>query len=65
MNEKTNKHTMNYHYIALGLIFGAALGLIVGLLLFDELLLGTFVGAALGLIVGSIVDLQRPKEIPR
>lgn len=44
--------------IGLGLIFGAALGLILGMT-FDKLLFGITIGASLGLILGIIVDSNK------
>jgi uncharacterized membrane protein len=49
-------------YAGLGIPFGAAIGLIFGLLLLDQMIIGVFIGAATGLIVGAIVDAQAGKE---
>lgn len=38
---------------ALGLIFGAAVGLIIGLLAFESLVTGILCGAALGMLAGT------------
>jgi uncharacterized membrane protein len=39
-----------------GLAVGGAIGMIFGLMLFEELALGGAIGAALGLIVGAAID---------
>jgi len=49
-------------YAGLGVSFGAALGLIFGMLLFDQMILGASIGAAAGLIIGAIADAQSRKE---
>jgi len=43
-----------------GIVFGAALGLLFGQLLFDGWWIGPMVGVAAGLIIGAITDLGRP-----
>ena len=48
-------------YAGAGISIGAALGLIFGLLLFDDVIFGPMIGVAAGLIVGAIVDAQRKK----
>ena len=45
-----------------GIPIGAALGLIFGMLLFDNLIFGAGIGAALGLIIGAIIDAQQKKD---
>lgn len=48
----------------LGIVFGAALGLLFGLLMFDNWWLGPMIGVAAGLIIGAVADLQhRPDHI--
>ncbi|MDX5400273.1 MAG: hypothetical protein LPK92_11230 [Actinomycetes bacterium] len=43
-------------YAGLGIVFGAGLGLIAGLLLVDAWWWGMLIGAMLGLVVGAIVE---------
>ena len=64
MEQKSNdKETQsNPNYQGRGMAIGAALGLIVGMLLFDEIALGLVLGVAIGLGIGSIVDMQAKKE---
>ena len=44
------------YYAGSGLAVGAAIGMIFGLMLFEELALGGTIGAALGLMVGAAID---------
>jgi uncharacterized membrane protein len=44
------------YYAGSGLAIGAAIGMIFGLMLFENLALGCAIGAALGLIVGAAID---------
>jgi uncharacterized membrane protein len=48
-----------------GIVFGAALGLLFGQLLFDDWWIGPMIGVAAGLIIGAITDLGRPAGSPR
>ena len=41
--------------IALGPVFGAAFGLLVGLVLFDNIGMGLSIGAGLGLVIGAVI----------
>jgi hypothetical protein len=43
-------------WTGLGVVFGTALGLLVGLLLFEGSVWAPFVGASAGLVIGAIVD---------
>lgn len=46
-----------------GLVMGAALGSVLGLLLFPDLFfLGTGSGAGIGLVVGAIIERSLPGE---
>lgn len=45
-----------------GIAFGAALGILVGLLLFDDWWLGPVIGAVVGLLIGAIADAQAVGE---
>lgn len=49
-------------YTGLGISFGAAFGLILGPLLFNDLILGVGVGVAVGLILGAGIDAQKKKS---
>lgn len=50
-------------YTGLGLVFGAGLGMIVGLVLLETWWYGMGIGAAIGLVLGSMVEaLTRDKE---
>lgn len=47
----------------LGIVFGAALGLLFGQMLFENWWLGPMIGVAVGLIIGAVADLQqRPDD---
>lgn len=49
----------------LGIVFGAALGLLFGQILFDNWWFGPMIGVAAGLIIGAVVDRQRrPDDKP-
>lgn len=49
----------------LGIVFGAALGLLFGQMLLDSWWLGPMIGVAAGLIIGAVADLQqRPGDKP-
>lgn len=47
-----------------GLVFGAALGLVFGLMLIDNWWMGPMIGVALGLIVGAVADLLASTNDP-
>ena len=47
-----------------GIVFGAALGLLFGQMLFDSWWLGPMIGVAAGLIIGAIADLLASEEDP-
>lgn len=55
-NKNENKKLM---YAGVGIAIGAAIGFIVGLILFDNMVLGTGAGAGIGLIMGAVIDLQK------
>jgi uncharacterized membrane protein len=48
-----------------GIVFGAALGILFGQMLFDDWWVGPMIGVAVGLIMGAIADLVRPGSGPR
>ena len=57
-HQKENKH----HDLGRAIIFGAAIGLIAGLLLRNNFSLGMGVGAAIGLIIGTMMDVLQKKS---
>ncbi|MBE0409164.1 MAG: hypothetical protein IBX69_05460 [Anaerolineales bacterium] len=46
-------------YTGSGIVIGAAIGLIFGLLLLENIVVGLIIGAAAGLILGAIMDVLR------
>ena len=50
-------------YTGSGLAIGAALGIMFGLMLFENLATGAVIGAGLGLIIGAIVDARDGRQI--
>lgn len=50
------------HYAGAGLAIGAAIGMIFGLMLLENLALGSFIGTAVGLVMGAAIDAQRRHE---
>jgi uncharacterized membrane protein len=48
-------------YAGFGISVGAALGMIFGMLLFENLIFGAGIGATLGLIIGASIDAQQKK----
>lgn len=48
-----------------GIIFGAALGLLFGPMLFDGWWIGPTIGVAAGLVIGAVTDLLGPREALR
>ena len=46
------------YYAGSGLAIGAAIGMIFGLLLFENLAWGCVIGAAVGLVMGAAIDAQ-------
>ena len=55
---------MNCVRTGVGIVFGAALGLVFGQMLFDSWWLGPMIGVAAGLIIGAIADLFAGSEDP-
>lgn len=47
-----------------GIVFGAALGLLFGQMLFDSWWLGPMIGVAAGLVIGAIADLGATADDP-
>jgi uncharacterized membrane protein len=50
-------------YTGSGIVIGAAIGLIFGLLLLENIVSGLIIGAAAGLIIGAIIDGMRGRSI--
>ena len=48
----------------IGIVFGAALGLLFGQMLFDDWWFGPMIGVAAGLIIGAIADMIKPPGGP-
>jgi uncharacterized membrane protein len=46
------------YYAGAGLAIGAAIGMIFGLMLFENLVLGSAIGAGVGLVIGAAIDAQ-------
>jgi len=46
------------YYTGAGLAIGAAIGMIFGLMLFENLALGSAIGAGVGLVIGAAIDAQ-------
>jgi hypothetical protein len=44
----------------IGIVFGAAFGLLFGQLVFDDWSIGPMIGAAAGLIIGAVAELMGP-----
>jgi hypothetical protein len=44
----------------LGIVFGAALGLLFGKMFFDDWWIGPMIGVPAGLIIGAIAELMNP-----
>jgi len=50
------------YYAGPGLAIGTAVGMIFGLMLFENLAWGPVIGAAVGLVIGAAIDAQRHHE---
>jgi len=46
------------YYAGSGLAIGAAIGMIFGLMLFENLAWGCVIGAGVGLVIGAVIDAQ-------
>ena len=49
------------YYTGSGLAIGAAIGIIFGLMLFENLTWGCVIGAAVGLVIGAVIDTHKRK----
>ena len=52
----------NVYYTGSGLGIGAVIGLIFGLLLFENLPWGCVIGAAVGLVIGAAIDTHESRD---
>ncbi len=57
---KNDKDESNY--LTLGITFGTSLGIIFGMLVFDNLTIGLAIGLSLGVAYGSYMDSQKNKS---
>lgn len=55
---RTEKSQRTAYHAGAGLAIGAAVGMIFGLLLFENLAMGSAIGAGVGLVMGAAVDAQ-------
>ena len=55
-SSKGEKSRKTVYYAGAGLAIGAGVGMIFGLLLFENLALGSAIGAAVGLVMGAAID---------
>jgi len=65
MEQNSNKGDSShktFYYAGSGLAIGAAIGMIFGLLLFENLAWGCVIGTAVGLVVGAAIDAQGHRE---
>ena len=53
---------MRFQRTGIGVVLGAALGLLLGMLAFDGAWWAPVAGAALGLVAGAIGDGQAPRQ---
>jgi uncharacterized membrane protein len=60
MNKNNDTNNQETSYTGLGVVWGASLGFIFGLLLFeDNFAVGIGIGLAIGIVIGSILDSRR------
>lgn len=62
--EQPNKHqnddrSGSYHDVGKVIVFGAAIGIVAGLLLLDNPTLGMGIGAAAGVVVGAMLNNRK------
>ncbi|MBL7066064.1 MAG: glycine zipper family protein [Anaerolineae bacterium] len=58
-SSKGEKSRKTVYYAGAGLAIGAAIGMIFGLMLFENLAWGCVIGTAVGLVIGAAIDAQR------
>ena len=51
------------YYVGSGLAIGAAIGMIFGLMLFENLAWGCVIGAAVGLVIGAAIDAHEGDKV--
>ena len=61
-SKKRNDNRKAEYYAGSGLAIGAGIGMIFGLLLFENLAWGCVIGSALGLLIGAAIDAQKSRE---
>lgn len=57
LNEEENSSKAT-NFAGSGMAIGAAIGMIFGLLMFEDLPMGYVIGAALSLVIGAVIDAQ-------
>lgn len=57
-SSRSEKSQKTAYYAGAGLAIGAAVGMIFGLLLFENLAMGSAIGAGVGLVMGAAIDAQ-------
>jgi len=57
-SRKGEKSRKTVYYAGSGLAIGAAIGMIFGLMLFEDMAWGSGIGAAVGLLIGAAIDAQ-------
>jgi uncharacterized membrane protein len=62
---RTEKPQKTAYYAGAGVAIGAVVGMMFGLLLFENLAMGSAIGAGVGLVVGAMVDTQRGDDTDR
>ncbi len=58
LNKQENSRR-NTNFAGSGMVIGAAIGMIFGMLLFESQAIGCVFGAALGLVIGAAIDAQK------
>ena len=61
-SSKGGKFRKTAYYAGSGLAIGAAIGMIFGLMLFENLAWGCVIGAGVGLVIGAVIDAQARHE---
>jgi uncharacterized membrane protein len=62
MKKLRNKKRKNLSIAGAGLALGAAFGIMIGMILFDNPWVGPMLGAACGLIIAIIVNLSQSRN---
>ena len=63
-NHLTKQHEIitSGYYLSIFMSIGSGLGLVFGMLIFDNMILGLVFGAAIGVAVGSLLDANSKKK---